>query len=429
MTPANRLLAILFLALLPGALSAQTVLVRVVQADTPQPLFGALAYLEDGSGVLVKNALTDERGRALFVGIAPGSYQVRVEMIGMGTTTTEIFEVPAGMSVLKDVRLESSAIQLEGISVEADGGRCRVRPDQGGLAIADVWNEARKALAAAALTDEQGGYRYETMTYNRRLGRDYTILAEEQNRREGYMLTPFESRPAEDLIENGFVQPDGRDQIYYAPDAAVLLSDPFLDAHCFRLDGSLAEEGYIGLRFEPTGENRRVVDIAGTMWLDANTAELQWMEFSYQHLPPEIQSDAIGGRVDFRRMPAGTWIVPEWWIRMPQMAERVDADGYRQRVIGGYYQTGGRVLEVREAGGRSLGQRVETGGFEGMVLDSVGIPVPSVRVGVIGSNQEVYTNAEGRYGITGITPGRYQVRFTDPTLEQAGFVSHRSPRT
>ncbi|NIR40889.1 MAG: hypothetical protein GWO22_34680, partial [Actinobacteria bacterium] len=92
-----------------------------------------------------------------------------------------------------------------------------------------MWDEARKALAVASFTDQRGSYRYETMTYNRRMDRDFTILSEEESRREGYMLSPFESRPAEDLVENGFVQREDGDQVYYAPDADVLLSDAFLD--------------------------------------------------------------------------------------------------------------------------------------------------------------------------------------------------------
>ena len=40
----------------------------------------------------------------------------------------------------------------------------------------------------------------------------------------------------------------------------------------------------------------------------------------------------------------------------------------------------------------------------------------------MGSNQEFYSNAEGRYAITGLEPGRYQIRFVDPTLELVGFV-------
>ena len=82
------------------------------------PVFGALAYLDTPAGELVRNGLTDERGRALFVGVAAGAYRVRVEMIGMATVQTDVFEVAEGMSVSQDLRLSSSAIELEGISVE-----------------------------------------------------------------------------------------------------------------------------------------------------------------------------------------------------------------------------------------------------------------------------------------------------------------------
>ena len=409
--------------LLPAIASAQTVIVRVV-GPMSNPVFGALTHLVDPSGTIVKNALTDERGRALFIGVPAATYRVRVEMIGMATSESEPFGVADGMSVARDVRLESRAIRLEGIEVELDGGRCTLRPGEEGLAIAMVWDEARKALSAAAFTDEQAAYRYETMIYNRQLDMNLTILSEEERRREAYMNTPFDSRPAEDLVENGFVQDDGQERLYFAPNATVLLSDVFLDTHCFRLARAGGPtEGMLGLAFEPTGDDKSVADISGTMWLDTETAELRWLDFRYEYIDQDISSLDVGGRVDFRRMPTGTWIVPEWWIRMPVIAQQPDFTGIPRRYVKGFHQTGGRVLEVREAGGRSLGQRVQTGGVEGIVVDSLGMVRQGVRVGVVGSNQEVFTNAEGRYSITGLTPGRYQVRFLDPALEEYGFVA------
>jgi carboxypeptidase family protein len=412
------------LAMLPNAGFAQTVLVRVINAEGSQPMVGAIAYLVDASGATAKNGLTDDRGRALFVGIAPGRYLVRAEMIGMATAETELFSISAGATITEELRLESSAIQLEGIEVELEAGRCRVRPGGEGLLVATVWDEARKALSAATITDRKGSYRYETMRYDRRLDRGSgVVLSEEQTRREGYLRTPFESRPAEDLAMQGFAQRDGREWVYYAPDAAVLLSDSFLDTHCFKMESAgRGEEGLIGLGFEPTGENKAVADIAGTMWLDPETAELKWLEFDYRFLPHEMTSPEVGGRVDFRRMPDGSWIVPEWWIRMPIMGNQRGFDGRDRPYIDQYHQTGGLVLEVREAGGRSLGQRAETGGIEGVVRDSIGVPLPGVRVGVVGSNQEVYSNSEGEFSITGLTEGRYQVRFVDAQLEQAGYI-------
>ena len=418
------------LTLVPIAAASQTVLARVVDGATSRPTFGALAYLVDPGGVTIKNALTDERGRALFVGIPAGRYRVRVEMIGMSTVETDLFDVMEGASVSQDVRLESSAIQLDGLEVELDAGRCRVRPGGEGLLVAEVWDEARKALSAAAFTDDLGTYRYETMTYDRTIDRDaQVILAEEQKRREGYMRAPFESRPAEDLIENGFVQADGRDRLWFAPDASVLLSDAFLDTHCFRLvDAGTGPDGFIGLGFEPTGEDRRVADIAGELWLHPETAELQWIEFRYEYLDPELTSPLVGGRVDFQRMPNGTWIVPEWWIRMPVLGTQTDVQRRQRAYIAQYRQTGGMVLEAREAGGRSLGQRVETGGIEGIVTDSLGVPMRGVRVGVVGSNQEVFTNAEGHYSVTGLTAGRYRIRFVASDLEAIGYIPEPVPR-
>ena len=403
--------------------TAQTVMVRVFDEEAGRPLVGALAYLKDESGATAKNALTDQLGRALFVGIEAGTYRVDVEMIGMADSGTELFDISAGATVAHEVRMSSRAIQLEGIEIDV-GGRCSVRPDGEGLLVAQVWDEARKALQAASFTDERGLYRYETMRYERAVDRNTgVVLSEDQSRQQGYMATPFESRPAEDLIENGFVQPSGVDLIYYAPDATVLLSDPFLDTHCFRLEGPRDEDGAIGLRFEPTGENRRVPDIRGTIWLDPASAQLQSLEYQYRYLEPEMISDRVGGQVDFQRMPNGTWIVPEWWIRMPVMGSQTDFQGRRRPYIAQYHVTGGLVLEAREAGGRSLGQRTATGGIEGITLDSIGLPKQGVRVGVLGSNQTVFSNAEGRFSITGLAEGRYRVRFVDQELAAIGHVS------
>ncbi|MCH2461157.1 MAG: hypothetical protein MK239_09000 [Gemmatimonadetes bacterium] len=56
-----------FVTTLPTATSAQSVLLRVIWAESSEPLFGALAYLLDEEGQTVRVSLTDERGRALFV--------------------------------------------------------------------------------------------------------------------------------------------------------------------------------------------------------------------------------------------------------------------------------------------------------------------------------------------------------------------------
>lgn len=352
----------------PAAGSAQTVLVHVLKAETSIPVVGALAHLVRGDQSVVRQSLTNGRGQALFVGIPEASYQVRVEMIGMTTVETESFEASEGASVTRVIRVESRAIELEGLDVALASDRCTVRPADGAL-VFQIWDEARKALAVASLTDERGRFRYETVKYERQIDRETgVVLEEERSRRGGFMKTQYESRPAEDLAEHGFVRKEGTRNLYLAPDASVLLSDTFLDTHCFHLaDPAQAPPGLVGLGFRPTGEYRSVPDIAGVLWIDRETAELRWLQYTYVYLEPERTSPEVGGRVDFERMPDGTWIVREWWIRMPIMAVQPDFRGRPLRFIVRYQQTGGLVVDIREAGGRSLGRHARTGGVEGVV--------------------------------------------------------------
>jgi hypothetical protein len=164
------------------------------------------------------------------------------------------------------------------------------------------------------------------------------------------------------------------------------------------------------------------------MWIDPSTAELRWLEFNYRNLEPERTTSQVGGRVDFERLDDGRVIVREWWIRMPIMGRQTDFTGRTRQFIARYHQTGGIVLAARAAGGRRLSGSAGTGGIEGVVRDSVGVPVQGVRVQVIGSNQTVYTNAGGRFGITGLPEGRYQVEVLGTGLEVGGFSSDPATR-
>lgn len=411
---------------LPNIALGQTVAVQAVTSEGSQPVVGALAYLLDPTGVVVSRALSDENGRILFDRVVEGRYRVKVEMIGLRTDSTEVFEAGSGATVVPTIRMSALAIQLDGLEVDADE-RCTLRPGAEGLAVARLWENARKALATAALTQDLGTYRYETLKYVRELDRDSGVtLSEERMGRSGYMETPYVSRPASELMDEGFVQRDGSDYLYFAPDAATLLSDQFLDTHCFQVARAQSETGgQVGLSFEPTSDRGSVPDISGTMWLDIQTAELRFLEYTYEFLDPEWSVPGVGGRVDFRRMPNGTWIVPEWWIRMPVLAVRRDFTGQRQLHVERFRQMGGVVDDVRESGGANVTDRARTGGIRGVVRDSLGNGAGLVSVRVAGSNQAVFTNSRGEFSTTGLVAGRYQVRFTAPWLEQLG----RPPET
>ncbi len=416
-------------AVLAVALSSASVLVRVTEEGTGRPLFGAIATLLDADGGVVRSALTDERGRFLFVGAAPGTYRVRAEMIGHATATSAPFDLDAGASLVRVLALSQQAIEMEGIAVEARRGRCRVRPAEG-LQVARVWDEARKALAASALTDRERVYRYRTLRYVRDLDRGtLAVRNERRERSSGYLRTPFESRPAEELMREGFVRPAATGDLYFAPDAEVLLSDAFLDSHCFRLRQGKKHketEGLVGLAFQPV-RGREIPDISGVLWLDPTTSELRWLAYRYEYINRDFESNLVGGRVSFQRLPDGTWIIPEWWIRMPTVGISRDAQGRRKRYVAGYRQVGGLVTQVQESTGAVVLEGAG-GTVEGIVLDSLEAgPLPGATVRIIGSDRTTVTGTDGRFRFAGLPEATYRVAYTHPYLE--GLGHEPEPRT
>jgi hypothetical protein len=401
------------------AATAQTVLLRVVSSETSEPIFGAIAHLIDDTGAVVRSVLTDEQGRALFTSVAAARYRLRAEMIGMTTLDTEPFDVTAVASAVHELHLEPRPVGLAAIDVNAGRRACTPRPAEEGRALAAVWDEARKALTAAALTELQGLYRYQTMRFERdELAGG--VVNQSESRNEGIRRAPFETLPAPDLVERGFARRVGTEMMYYAPDANVLLSSEFTDSHCFQLVEGPDDVDVVGIGFEPIQPRRGVTDIEGTLWLDRGTAELRWLDFAYVNLDLPVDAEA-GGQVTFQRTPSGRWIVPDWWIEMPLLAGRVLGDGSRRAQLAGTRRGGGRVLDVIEGGGRSLGGFSARGGIEGLVIDSAGLPVVGARVGVVGWNQEAFTDSLGAFSLIGLGGGSYEVWYVGPQAASHGL--------
>jgi hypothetical protein len=100
-------------------------------------------------------------------------------------------------------------------------------------------------LTTQSLTDAEVRYRYNLQRYTREL--DPNSLAILNQTAQGMATSgqrPIVSLPADVLLESGFFIQDSAGVRYLAPDADVLLSDGFLDTHCFALrSGGDNEEG------------------------------------------------------------------------------------------------------------------------------------------------------------------------------------------
>lgn len=403
--------------------TAQVVRGRVLEEGSGTPLAGAMIVLTDAGGDQAGRILTDDLGRFTLRAPRDGAYTLRADRIGYASVTSAPLELAAGAAAFHDLVVPVEAIALANITVEGER-RCVLRPE-GGLDVSRVWEEARKALAAAAFTDETSIYRYVTMRHERDLDPDArTVRNEQRNFSDLMQRQTFVSRPVEELMADGFVQEEEDGTFYYAPDANVMLSDAFLDTHCLRVrEGEDETAGFIGLAFEPVDRRRGHIDIRGVMWLEPESSELQWLEYDYADLQAELRSRHLGGKVMFAGLPNGTWVVREWYIRMPRPGMRPNPfTNIPERFLAGIRETGAVVMRILTPQGETLVES-ETGTIEGTVLDSLHTrPLEGARVFAEGTDRSAVTGEDGRYRLTGLTEGAYRIAYHHPVLEEVGFA-------
>lgn len=416
-------LVVLLIGGLAPAADGQVVRGRLLDIDGSTGIGGAMMSLVDDRNRQFGRVLTRESGLFQLSAEAVGRLRIRADRIGYATTYSDYFDLSATDTITIEVVARVEAVSLAGIEAEAES-RCRVRPEEG-LAVTRVWDEARKALEAAAWTQERGYYRYEMMSVKRLMDRDNRkVISEDRSYGGGYRQSPYVSRPAEELIEEGFARLTPVESVYWAPDAAVLLSDAFLDTHCFRVRvDQNRSPGLIGLAFEPV-PGRNLPEISGTLWINPTTSELEWLDFNYENLnlPSALLAGPIGGKVEFEALPNGTWIVDSWRIRMPRSRRATNAlTGRVESVLDGLTVQGGDVLRVHGNQGTVL--EADRGGrIAGMVFDSLRAGLPGARVYVDGMGIEVFTGRDGRFELTHLESGIYSVTFSHPYLDQYAFV-------
>ncbi len=411
--PPRLAVAVLALALVAVPAQAQVVRGQVLEGGSVAPVEGAMVVLLEPGGHVVRRVLTDRSGGFIVRSDRPGQYLIRVDRIGYESLTTEAFDVTAE-GTFRSVVMPIKPVQLEGLEV---GGsrRCALRNEQG-EATARVWEEARKALEAAAWTLASGTYRYTLLGFERELGPDLRTLKERRQFQRGTGQAPYVSFPAAELVEEGFViENRDRSLTYRAPDAAAFLSDEFLDTHCMSIES--VKDGLIGLEFQPI-RGRRVSDIRGTLWIDAGTATLRKLDFSYLNLPLGPDQGGSGGEVVFGRLPDGTWIVREWSIRMPKVT--VNPDRTRVSVTGHLVQ-GGVVWRVSDREGNTVLES-ETATVSGPVVDSLEAgPVEGARVRTADGGGDVVTAGAGTFFLPGLPAGLAVLEVSHPYLDSLGL--------
>ena len=352
MTRFANALAILALAGATAPLDAQIVRGQLTDSVSRSPLPGAFLTLVDEHGTERARAMTSQTGAFTLTAPFPGTYRVRSKRIGFRPFVSPALTLASGQPTAYDVAIDPIPIVLQEIVVAGER-QCDVET---GAGVSALWGEIREALAAVSWTSRAPGYWYEIIQYERQLNAGGVRQGDDSTWHEvGYKTIPFKSAPAEKLAKDGYVEVDMDGWTYYEPDADVLVSDPFLHTHCFETKiGSGETDGLVGLAFTPA-RGRKLPDISGTLWVNGKTSELHHLEFRYTRLPERVVEPHAGGRVDFMRMPTGTWVVNEWMIRMPLAEKRrrsvAEGGGEGLPTVVGFIERGGNAAEIKTSGG------------------------------------------------------------------------------
>jgi hypothetical protein len=410
------------LLLCSASLEAQSVRGTLVDRVSGQPIPSAFVTLLNEQGLEVARTLTGAEGIFFLTAPLAGNYRLRSKRIGFRLTQSPPL-------ALADSQIIEYRLEVDAVPVELPAVIVRARPQCGAKAaeaatVAQLWEEAREALAAVKWTQDQATPRYTNTIFERTLplkGRQ--VQREWDSAWSGVGRRPFWSVPAEQLEHQGYVVVTSGDSLhyyYYGPDAEVLLGDVFIATHCFSArDGGPEHPGLVGLAFEPAPK-RRLPDVAGVLWLERRTLELRFLDFTYTGL----WTRELGGRVEFARLASGPWIVAYWWIRTPRLdtTQRYDSR-HRAPKMRGYQETGGLVTTVESPQGGIEHAGLETI-LQGTVVDSTrgGRPLPGAALWLAGTRRSP-TDEAGQFEIRGPFDGEYDVSFWHPRLDSLGITA------
>ncbi len=395
---------------LPGGIHGQTVDGQVEGA----PGRMLVVLLGDDDQVMTRG-VTDNRGVFQMPAPGAGRYRVRVDRVGFESTWSEAFMASPGGRITLSVDMPAVGRDLMSLP-SPPVGVCR-NPGSAPDRLAAAWAEAEKALRLLQWTEDGAEVVFDALVYQRELEGDGETVsrAEAAVVREGVRRVTQPTNPA-DLLDRGFIREaeDGGYQ-YFGVTPEVLLASGFLETHCFRL-----QEGggaLLGLAFEPL--NRRPEsrpDVAGVLWLQAQSGRPVLMEFGYRNVDPTLVPAGASGQTTFAELPDGSWVIPETWLRMPlvQLFENTQT-GEERWQLQGLLENRVRLLRVRE-GAEVWSITPETGAIEGMVMTVTGGAVAGADVSLVGAPMRTASDAGGRYRFDGLLEGTYRVAVEHPSF-------------
>ena len=429
----------------------------VVRVNSTDAAMGETSVvLIDSTGAIAAIATTASTGTFTLRAPKAGTYRIRARRIGFLPDSSDYLTLSTGHESQRiNLSLNPFPVRLVRVAVE-EARRCVIAP-QAGVAVFRLWQEAQSALTATVARSHDARVGFALRRFERKVD-PRTGQVEESRSWDSRAVTsePYASIPAESLAAHGFVVPEGRMLVYYAPDARTLISDAFARTHCFHPTEERSRPGLIGLAFEPTTQrinDRSVRDVSGTLWFDRATLDLRSLDFEYSGNSGRVtDADAAAtGHLDYERLPDESWIVSHWLIHMPVIAvtttvtapNGLASEGggitlslNRARYVTSVWEAGGDVRNALAlASAHDSSTAVSAfGAIHGTVVDTT----PSgAREGVRGvrvtlhpgstpldstTRYSAFTDSSGSFAIDSIAPDTYSLQMGSARLDTLGIA-------
>ena len=420
-----------------GAIAdAQSPILRGVVRDSAsrEPISGAVIMLLDSAGQPSSSTIAGADGRFR---IARSAVATRIRARRIGFRPREIPITGGAVGDTAELEIAMGRIPQLLASVQVTGSsHCPGSANSG--EAAQLWAQARDGLLASIVARDAKPASVQTLTFDRAYApRGGLVLRHRHRIQSGRATRPIlATASAAVFAERGYVQVDGGDRVYHAPDADVLLDESFTATHCFRLvPGSGVRADQIGLAFAPARKRMGIVDVEGVLWLDRAKPALRTLEFRYTELDGLSMAARAGGSVEFDTMENGVVIITRWSLRMPLRAARARSSDPPAPWNTRRETSDIALAEIGESGGMVIASTWPDGvkwtqpltALTGTVIEQVSRkPMANALVTFDGAWDTVTTDTAGRFVVTTVLAGRYDVVALDTSF--LAYVEARSVR-
>jgi hypothetical protein len=269
---------------------------------------------------VVGQTFSSPTGAFLFAVSGNQKYELRIAAIGYARHA--FIDIPLGSEtvIVPETALTPVVVtlpELHAMSGKRACGKSELNPETfGGLL-----ESARTSLQVMDATLRSASLAFEMQVIHKLAVKTSTDSSISADTVGGVLHEwPVKSLSIDSLQLLGFQRPktpeEGYGHHYYGPDMQVLVSDWFLDTHCFALDKDHSKGDTVVIRFDPAGKSHNV-DVSGVLVLDRPTLTMRRLAFELRDLPDGVPDRSAGGEMHFAEKGTGLWVPVDWAIWAP----------------------------------------------------------------------------------------------------------------